>query len=844
MSRRDGDVCPAGSPPAPLPAASSVLVFAFVIACFFVLVAHSPALASFQGETGIRGSVTAQEETILLPGVLLTVTGSLSAEPLGETTSDAQGRFRFAGLAPGTYRVKASISGFVPREVGPVVVHPGRETEVVIDLSLEGVSENVEVSGSIEMEAAATATTKDVLPGNLTDLAPLAGDTFQAMLPILPGVVRASDGRINIKGARSNESALQVGGAVVTDPVTGDWGFSLPPEAIVAIDLQPNPYTAEFGRFASGVATIETRSGSDKWRFAVNGFVPVPRIRNNTIKGIGSFGPRLSLSGAPVKDRLFLHQSLRYQILKTRVPSQPEPNADTVLRELESFTRADWRLSGGHTLTASLAAVAPWRMDYVNLDTFNPREVTPTVRQQGYTLTVSERGNLGSSALFETSYAFRSYRSEVWAQGTRGMEIGVGGRGGNFFNDQLRDTRSSQLSAVVTMSHEGFSGEHLVKLGADFLHADFSGRSASRPVLVRRADGSVSQVIEFDPPSAQGSAGADLAFFGQDRWRASDRLLLELGARLDRDGVLRRWELAPRVGASVSLLPGGRSVLRGGAGLFVGRTPLNVGVFESYERPRVTFYPACGGEASPAGTAKHFDYRSDSNLRTPVSLTWNVEINQRLARSFSLRINHLRRSGQNEYILDVDEGAAPALVLSSRGRSRYRETELTVQYRPRAGFEIDVSYVRSKSEADLNGFDKYFGNVRNPIVRSNEYGLTGIDVPNRLIVRGEVPLARRWSLSPLVELRNGFLYSIVDEEQRYVGARNTGGRFPNLYTLDLGVNRLIVFRDRETWVGIRFYHLLNTFSPRDVQNNINAPDFGGFFNTIPRKVGFNFYIEP
>ncbi|MFB3852631.1 MAG: carboxypeptidase regulatory-like domain-containing protein [Vicinamibacterales bacterium] len=821
--------------------ATTALVFAPVM----LLAARVPALASDTAPGRIHGKATTQEGSVLLPGVLVTLSDQQSGKAVGEATSDDKGRFSFPDIAPGVYRLKAFLSGFIPRETGPVTVVPGQDIEVALDLLLEGISESVDVSGSVKTEAAETATTKEVLSGSLTDLAPLAGDTFQAMLPVLPGVVRASDGRINVKGGRSNESALQVGGAVVTDPVTGEWGFALPPEAVVSVDLQPNPYTAEFGRFASGVATIETRSGSNEWRFAVNGFVPVPRVRRNRVKGIGSFGPRLSISGAPLRDRLYLHQSLRYQFLKTRVPSQPEPNDDILLREFESFTRADWVPQAGHTVTASVATVAPWRMDYVTLNTFNPREVTPTVRQQGFTLALSERSVLGANALFETSYALRSYRSEVSGQGSAPMRIGVSENRGNFFNEQRRDTVTSQISAALTIAGSGGPGEHLMKFGADVLHSSFKGRSSSREVVVTRTDGSISRLIAFSPESKQLLSSADVALYAQDKWRTNDRLLVEFGARADRDGVLQRWDFAPRAGTSISLVPSGASVLRGGAGVFVGRTPMNVGVFESYERPSVTHFPA--GNESAGGTTVHYDYRSDDSLRTPWGVIWNVELDQRVTQRLSLRVNHLRRSGRNEYILDVvpaAESSGPVLALRSRGRSRYRETEVTVQYRPRTGFELDVSYVRSRSESDLNGFDGYFGNIRNPLIHPNEYGLTAVDVPNRVLLRGELPIGPKWSVAPLVELRSGFPYSAVDEDQHFVGPRNAVGRMPNLYTVDLGINRLIVFRKRNTWVGLRFYHLLNTFSPRDVRTNVAAPDFGAFFNTIPRKVGFNFYIQP
>jgi hypothetical protein len=47
-----------------------------------------------------------------------------------------------------------------------------------------------------------------------------------------------------------------------------------------------------------------------------------------------------------------------------------------------------------------------------------------------------------------------------------------------------------------------------------------------------------------------------------------------------------------------------------------------------------------------------------------------------------------------------------------------------------------VSYVRSNGHADLNSFDQYFDNARDPIVRLNQYGPVGTDAPNRVVIRG------------------------------------------------------------------------------------------------------------
>ena len=78
----------------------------------------------------------------------------------------------------------------------------------------------------------------------------------------------------------------------------------------------------------------------------------------------------------------------------------------------------------------------------------------------------------------------------------------------------------------------------------------------------------------------------------------------------------------------------------------------------------------------------------------------------------------------------------------------------------------------------------------------------------------------------------------MDEDQEFVGLRNAGGRFPLFYTLDAQVLRTFAYRGRKFRWGVRANHLLNTFMPRDVQNNIDSPAFRTFYNSFPLRITF------
>jgi hypothetical protein len=372
------------------------------------------------------------------------------------------------------------------------------------------------------------------------------------------------------------------------------------------------------------------------------------------------------------------------------------------------------------------------------------------------------------------------------------------------------------------------------KFGTDLQRSHYDGTSLSRPIEIRRLDGSLAELIEFSGPSEQFVEGSEFAVFMQDRWRLNERVTFELGLRLDRDAVVERVNWSPRAGAAFSVLPEGRAILRGGFGKFVQRTPLNVDAFPSFESRRVTRFAPDGAVLAGPMT---FVNRIDPDLRTPEAQVGNIEWDQRFSRRFLMKVAFLGRKGAHEYILSPDpvEGA---LRLSSTGSSRYRELEGTVRYLAGTRRDLTFSYVWSKGTADLNTYDQFFGNLRNPIVRPNEYGLTAADVRHRVLVRGTIGLPGGWDFAPVLELRSGFPWSAVDEFQDFVGPRSRSGRLPAVRTLDFSLARPWRVKKWRFRAGIRVYNAFGATAERDIQANVASPAFGTAFNPVERSIGF------
>ena len=57
------------------------------------------------------------------------------------------------------------------------------------------------------------------------------------------------------------------------------------------------------------------------------------------------------------------------------------------------------------------------------------------------------------------------------------------------------------------------------------------------------------------------------------------------------------------------------------------------------------------------------------------------------------------------------------------------------------------------------------------------------------------------------------------------------------------MSRAFVMRGRHVRLGLRANHLLNNWTPRDVQNNIASPAFGNFYNSIVPRFGFTLELR-
>jgi hypothetical protein len=813
--------------------ACSVLLLAAI-----VLVAAIPRRADAQAAAAavVRGTVTTLAGEVLLPGATLRLERSGATANAAEavnTVSDERGRFRFAGLAAGTYRLTAVLTGFVALERDVIAVS-GTETDVNVDLRIQGVSETIVVAPSPQqVEAGASLGSSERI-----DFAHLQAESageveVGSVLQLVPGVIHGPAG-VSVKGGRPTQSGLQMGTADLADPATGESDVWLPKDAIASIEVLPNPYAAEFGRFTSGLTLLQTRKGGDAWRVSVAGIHPVFRTERGHpwhIIGVQAFRPRLSFGGRLFGGRVSIAQSFQYRFTSQDIQSRPQAERSRDERA-GSATRIDATVAPGHLLQVTIAA-SPENERYATLGTFDPPEVTASTRTRRYDAVVSEEWAVAPATFMESLLHVKRRQAWVTGEGALPMEIRPEARAGSYFNNQTRDVWSIQWRETLSGVRQGLAGSHFYKAGIDLASEAFDGTDVNRPVDIRRADGTLAERIEFEHGTAQRVRATGFAAFVQDRWQATKRVLLEAGIRIDRDGVARSSTASPRLGVKVSLLPQDRLSVSAGVGRFVERVPLTLGAFGSFDTRVVTSYAADG---SPLGPPVRDQPRiGASGLDAPRALTWHVESELKVSPALSLRGSVLSRRGTREHVV-IAEGTAGAgsLSVDSRGRSSYREFALSARYVDGPRLFASASYVRSAARGDTNAYTSFFGTIRDPVIRANAYARADTDVPNRLVAQARGQIGR-WRLASVFECRDGLPYSAVDERQAYVGVPNAAGRLPLFVTWDVAFERQLRLGSWKPWVGAELTNLLNRFNPRDVQRNIDASDAGYLYNSIPRR---------
>ncbi|MBI4473059.1 MAG: TonB-dependent receptor, partial [Acidobacteria bacterium] len=244
-----------------------------VFACLLMLFGAASILGqSYQG--GIRGAVNDPGGAVI-PGVQVVLINE-GTNVSRETVTNETGQYVFAAVAPGTYRLRATLPGFKTYERSGVNI--GVQQFVTLDINMEvgAVTEEIAVVADAPLIETSTANTSTALPQAMLSTLPNTGRNAFMIALTVPTVVHVGNPFYVRQQDQTNATRVSLGGGPVRGnnyliegvPVT-DWRnrtVIFPNiESVAEVKVQVNTYDAEMGRTGGGVFNTTMRSGTNEW---------------------------------------------------------------------------------------------------------------------------------------------------------------------------------------------------------------------------------------------------------------------------------------------------------------------------------------------------------------------------------------------------------------------------------------------------------------------------------------------------------------------------------------------------------------------------------------------------
>jgi outer membrane receptor protein involved in Fe transport len=195
-----------------------------------------------------------------LPGVNVVIKGTYYG-----AVSDIDGNIRIDKVNPGIYTLEVSLLGYktvqytsFKVEAGATARFTARMEETVLTLGQEVVVIGAKPLFDIEE----TSSRRNI---EQKDIEAAALKNVQSIVALQPGVVFA-DNEIHIRGGRTYENAYLLDGVSVQDVLAGTgFGLQISPASIQEAEVITGGYNAEYGQATSGIVSITTREGGDRY---------------------------------------------------------------------------------------------------------------------------------------------------------------------------------------------------------------------------------------------------------------------------------------------------------------------------------------------------------------------------------------------------------------------------------------------------------------------------------------------------------------------------------------------------------------------------------------------------
>ena len=566
-----------------------------------LLVLLTATLAAAQQARGTLRGLISDELGAAIVGADVTLTDATGTQK--KTTTNGEGVYNFAGLAPGKYTLQAAAPGFAPSDTKEIDITTARQT---LDLTLRvTIEEKVTVAETPISTEATDNANQTVIGGKDLDALPDDPDELAAALQALAG-----------------PSVGPNGGQIFIDGFTGG---NLPSkDSIREIRINQNPFAAENDQPSARI-DILTRPGTDKFRGGASVNFNDESLNSRNPFAVTSskrtpFQIRqydMNLSGPLVakKASFFFNfgrietddnELVRATVLDDNLNAVDFGQAFVVPRRNLFFSpRFDYAINASNTLIVRYNYNRN-RVENQGLGGFNLPERAYDTLSVNQNIQLTETAILNPTTINETRFQYSFNRFEQNGNNdVPSLDVsGAFGSGGSQVGQSFSERKSWELNNFTAKQ----MGTHAIKFGGRIRHVNiddtnegfFGGNwtftggfgltSIERYQLTRRlldegltpaqvraaGGGATSFRLHAGNPFADVSQ-TDYGVFIQDDWRIRPNLTFSFGLRYEtQTNAHSKYDFGPRLavawspGAANSARPP-KMVIRVGTGFFYNR---------------------------------------------------------------------------------------------------------------------------------------------------------------------------------------------------------------------------------------------------------------------------------
>jgi hypothetical protein len=541
--------------------------------------------ASAQGVGGIGGTVTDQSGAVL-PGVTVTLSNPLGSIGGNQTTvTDERGAFQFVRLVPGTYTVRAELSGFRPATQEGLVVNADVTARADMRLQIGALEEGIVVSGQSPLLDTTSAMRQTVLTRETLNALPNRVDVW-SVARVIPSVILS---KVDVGGS---ESFLQSAATVHGTP--NENGFLIDGMDVSALDgngtvaaMYLDPYAFEETNYQAGGAgsavaqkggllfNMVTRTGTNKFHGGgmfngashsmgfgnysdsmkaqvLAGLSPTVLAANpNIVPGadiLKIYDTGGWLAGPIIQDKLWFSYSFHDQALNQYLLANYNPDGTQVLDDNKMWTMGSkiaWQMT--RTTQVSYFDNLQYKLighrngggTFAESRARNLNDKYPDVHQLKFTSSLSNR------AVIDVSYSrFRADDKFGQEPEVKAGDISRLDAITNAYTVALPTYRDNAMHRDgLYTSMDIVSGSHDIRFGFQYIKGGekSSAWSTSGMAAVYR-NGLPDSVRTYNVPITSTSSKVPVAFelwdrdtglYLQDKWAATRKLTVNAGVRFE-----------------------------------------------------------------------------------------------------------------------------------------------------------------------------------------------------------------------------------------------------------------------------------------------------------------------